>query len=113
MFSVFQAGRRENPFEALSFPAVDVKEYNLQKTFKGHMLSVSNLALHPSKAIVVTASDDKTWKMWHLPKGDLILSGEGHKDWVAGLDFHPQVALLPCSYPTLTLPFAFLFLRHS
>ena len=25
-----------------------------------------------------------------LPNGDPIMSGEGHKDWVAGLDFHPR-----------------------
>ena len=39
----------------------------------------------------VTGSDDKTWKMWHLPRGDLIMSGEGHTDWVAGVSFHPKV----------------------
>lgn len=45
--------------------------------------------MHPSKPILVTVSDDKTWKMWHMPAGDLIMCGEGHKDWVAGVDFHP------------------------
>ncbi len=50
---------------------------------------MANLALHPTKPILVTASDDKTWKMWHMPGGDLIMCGEGHKDWVAGVDFHP------------------------
>ena len=29
--------------------------------------------------------------MWHLPRGDLIMAGEGHKDWGAGLSFHPKV----------------------
>lgn len=24
--------------------------------------------------------------------GDLIMCGEGHKDWVAGIDFHPSGA---------------------
>lgn len=37
------------------------------------------MALHPTKPILVTASDDKTWKMWHMPEGDLIMCGEGHK----------------------------------
>jgi len=52
-------------------------------------MSVSNLALHPKKSILATASDDATWKMWDLPSGDLIMSGDGHKDWVAGVNFHP------------------------
>lgn len=46
---------------------------------QGHLLSVANLTLHPFKPILVTASDDKTWKMWHMPGGDLIMCGEGHK----------------------------------
>ena len=25
-----------------------------------------------------------------LPNGDPIMSGEGHKDWVSGIDFHPR-----------------------
>ena len=37
----------------LSFPPVDVKALNGAKTFKGHLMSVSSLAMHPSKPIVV------------------------------------------------------------
>jgi hypothetical protein len=66
------------------------KTLSIGYTLQGHLLAVANLVLHPSKPILVTASDDKTWKMWHLPNGDLIMSGEGHKDWVAGVDFHPR-----------------------
>ncbi|KXZ47989.1 hypothetical protein GPECTOR_31g352 [Gonium pectorale] len=80
---------RRNPYTDLEFPVVPVKMLSLSKTFKGHLLSVANMALHPTKPILVTASDDKTWKMWHMPGGDLIMCGEGHKDWVAGVDFHP------------------------
>ena len=25
-----------------------------------------------------------------MPSGDLIMSGEGHKDWLSGLQFHPR-----------------------
>ena len=45
-----------------------------------------------SPLLQVTASDDRSWKMWHLPRGDLIMAGEGHKDWVAGISFHPKVS---------------------
>ena len=37
----------------MTFAPMDVKSANLQKTFKGHTMSVSNLALHPTKPIVV------------------------------------------------------------
>lgn len=64
-------------------------------------MAISRLAMHPKKSIVATASDDFCWKIWvilsffyknlkALPNGDPIMSGEGHKDWVAGLDFHPR-----------------------
>eukprot|EP00798_Chlamydomonas_sp_ICE-L_P032320 gene32320-16891_t len=78
-WSTISGPQKRNPYEELEFPATN-----------GHLLSVANVALHPTKPILVTASDDKTWKMWHLPGGDLIMCGEGHKDWVAGVDFNPN-----------------------
>ena len=59
--------------------------------------------------VQVTGSDDKTWKMWHLPKGDLIMSGEGHTDWLAGVAFHPKVVPVAVAYLLcrLSSPFPF------
>lgn len=88
-WATIAAAPPKHPYEELEFPPASVKSMTLQKTFKGHLLSVAAVALHPTKPILVTASDDKTWKMWHMPAGDLIMCGEGHKDWVAGVDFHP------------------------
>lgn len=51
-----QGGARTNPVAVLSFPPVDVKALNLAKTFKGHLMSVSSLAMHPTKPIVVPPS---------------------------------------------------------
>ena len=48
-----QGGMRSNLVAGLSFPPVDVKALNLAKTFKGHLMSVSSLAMHPTKPIVV------------------------------------------------------------
>jgi len=79
-----------NPFRNLNFEPASVDRMNLSKVFKGHAMTISCMALHPKKAIVATASDDTTWKMWALPTGELIMSGDGHKDWVAGCDFHPK-----------------------
>lgn len=49
-----------------------------------------SVALHPKKQILATTSDDQTWKMWSIPNGDIIMTGEGHTDWVADCDFRPE-----------------------
>ena len=39
-----------------------------------------------------TAGDDCTWKIWNLENHEKIINGdrgEGHKDWIAAIDFHP------------------------
>ena len=41
------------------------------------------------KHIVATASDDCTWKIFNLETSENIMTGEGHRDWIAGIDFHP------------------------
>ncbi|XP_048725226.1 sperm-associated antigen 16 protein isoform X1 [Caretta caretta] len=64
--------------------------YRLSSTLKVHDLAVSCLALHPRKDIVVTASDDRLWKMWAFPNGNIIMTGEGHTDWLSGCCFHPS-----------------------
>ncbi len=62
------------------------------------MNAITQISMHPKKSIVATASDDLTWKIWTLPHGELIMSGEGHKDWVSGIDFHPKGShLATCS----------------
>ncbi|KAG1667418.1 hypothetical protein FOA52_004835 [Chlamydomonas sp. UWO 241] len=88
-WSTITGPQAPNPFESLEFAPAGVKGWTCVKQFKGHLLSVANVAMHPTKPVLVTASDDKTWKMWHMPAGDLIMCGEGHKDWVSGIDFHP------------------------
>jgi WD40 repeat protein len=55
------------------------------------------------KSIVATASDDFTWKIWTLPNGELIMSGEGHKDWISGIDFHPRGSHLVTSSGDCTI----------
>ncbi len=50
----------------------------------------NRLAMHSSKSICVTTSDDASWKMWSVPDCQLIMSGEGHKDWVSDCAFHPK-----------------------
>ena len=78
-----------NPFADLAFDAPSVERFQLRRTFRGHLNSVSAAAFHPRKPILATVSDDQTWKLWSVPNCDLIMSGEGHKDWIGGVDFHP------------------------
>mmetsp|Transcript_3256 Transcript_3256/g.2807 ORF Transcript_3256/g.2807 Transcript_3256/m.2807 type:complete len:220 (-) Transcript_3256:12-671(-) len=82
---------RTNPFVHQTLDTYNAKGASLNRAFrKAHMLSVSCVAMHPKKQIIATGSDDMTWKIWTVPNGDLIMSGEGHKDWISGVDFHPK-----------------------
>ena len=92
-----------NPFAHLKFAPFDAKAARLQKTNKAHEMPVSNLALHPTRPVLVTCSDDKTWKMWHTESGELIMAGEGHRDWVSGADFHPRGTHLVSSSGDMTV----------
>jgi len=66
----------ENPFWNLQYEPASAASASLAKTFKGHGNAVSCVAFHPKKQICATASDDETWKLWAMPTGDLIMSGE-------------------------------------
>ncbi|EKX49993.1 hypothetical protein GUITHDRAFT_67345 [Guillardia theta CCMP2712] len=88
---------RENPYLNLSFDPQRADKYELRKTYKAHIAPISAVALHPKKNIIATASDDHTWKMWSVPGGELVLTGEGHKSWVSDIDFHPKAAQLATS----------------
>lgn len=81
---------RPNPYHKIILPTVRINDLSLQETFEGHTMSITDLALHPKKAVVCTVSDDKTWKLWALSSGKLIMSGDGHSDWMSGCDFHPS-----------------------
>lgn len=82
---------RANPYWELDFDPTPAERFSLRNSRTGaHSMSIANVALHPRKPVLATVSDDTTWKLWSLPSGELIMSGEGHRDWVAGCDFHPR-----------------------
>lgn len=86
---------RQNPYVNSNFDASRVHEYKRTQQFKGqHNGPVSRIAFHPKIPVLGTCSDDHTWKMWSMPEGQLVLSGEGHKDWVSGIAFHPRGSLV-------------------
>uniref|UniRef100_A0A8C3NG70 Uncharacterized protein n=1 Tax=Geospiza parvula TaxID=87175 RepID=A0A8C3NG70_GEOPR len=65
-------------------------QYQLSSILKVHDLAVSCLALHPRKNIVLTGGDDHLWKTWGFPDGNILLTGEGHTDWLSGCCFRPS-----------------------
>ncbi len=57
-------------------------DIELQHSLIGHSHIVSDLALSKDRKILVSASKDKTIKIWHLKTGELIRTLKGHKDGV-------------------------------
>lgn len=89
---------RANPYLNADFEPSRAHEMKRSAQFKGgHFGPVSRVAFHPKIPVIATASDDHTWKMWSIPEGQLVLSGEGHKDWVSGIAFHPRGSLVATS----------------
>ncbi len=93
--SEFPASTRVNPYlpqiKALSSLNTKSANFSLFKSFKAHTMAVSFLALHPRKMIVASSSDDQLWRLWGIPEGELIMTGEGHTDWLSSCSFHPAV----------------------
>lgn len=97
---------RTNPYSNSNFEAASVQNMKKQQTFKGHLGAISRVAFHPQYSkipVVATACDDHTWKMWSMPEGQLVLSGEGHKDWVSGIAFHPRGSLVATTSGDMTV----------
>jgi hypothetical protein len=57
---------RINPHLNQDYDPTPVQNFTLRKTFRGHMAAISGITLHPTKPIVATVSDDRTWKVHHL-----------------------------------------------
>ncbi|XP_026642186.1 sperm-associated antigen 16 protein isoform X1 [Microtus ochrogaster] len=65
-------------------------DYKLNNIFRLHELPVSCIVIHPCKDILVCCSEDRLWKMVGLPKGNVLLTGSGHTDWLSACCFHPS-----------------------
>ena len=103
--SVLPSDERTNPFLNAEFETTEVSKWTNTRTFKAHLAPISGIAVHPKKDIIATASDDSTWKVWSVPNGDLLMSGDGHKEWVSGIDFHPTAARLATTSGDSTVKF--------
>ena len=79
-----------NRFADVVFEPVAAHRFMQSGTIDGHRASVAAAAFHPRKAVLCTASDDMSWRMWKLPEGTALMSGKGHTDWVSDVAFHPE-----------------------
>lgn len=83
-----------NPYHSRPATEAPMERWGLSKTFQAHNAAISAIAVHPSRPVVATASDDCSWKMWGLPGGELLMSAEGHADWLSSIAFAPSGAQL-------------------
>ncbi|XP_016052240.1 PREDICTED: sperm-associated antigen 16 protein [Miniopterus natalensis] len=72
-------------------------DYKLSTIFRLHELPVSCIVMHPSKDILVSCGEDHLWKAVELPKGNVLLTGTGHTDWLSNCCFHPRGNMLATS----------------
>ncbi|XP_019745970.1 sperm-associated antigen 16 protein [Hippocampus comes] len=72
-----------------------LNSFNLFYSIKAHALPISCISQLPGKKILASASDDCSWRLWALPAsrekvGQMVLTGEGHSDWLSSCSFHPE-----------------------
>lgn len=88
--SILPSDDRINPYIGIELQTSKCDRLKQISSTKAHNMAISGMKFHPKKQVLATVSDDKSWKMWAFPSGELIMSGEGHKDWIADCDFHPR-----------------------
>ncbi len=63
-------------------------------TLKGHTSDLWSAAFSPTATRILTASSDKTAKLWEATSGTLIATLEGHTEGLRNAAFSPDGALI-------------------
>eukprot|EP00920_Eleutheroschizon_duboscqi_P023613 GHVT01058811.1.p1 GENE.GHVT01058811.1~~GHVT01058811.1.p1 ORF type:complete len:839 (-),score=68.18 GHVT01058811.1:402-2918(-) len=74
---------------------LDVATLTAEGTVQVDDKPVSCVALHPKLPIAATGTDSGTWRTWHLPQLEPVMTAEAaHSRWVSSVAFHPTAPLL-------------------
>lgn len=71
-----------------------------QQVIVGHSDTIWDVAFSPDSALIASASEDMTLKLWSL-EGTLIRTFEGHTDRVNAVTFIPPISGLPADWGTV------------
>lgn len=69
---------------------VDIKTGEVVRKFRGHTDDVRSIAFSPDGKSCVTASDDKTARVWEIESGVCLRVLKGHTDYVRAAAFSPD-----------------------
>jgi WD40 repeat protein len=89
---VFKKLTRDKPDDAISFV--------LLAKFEGHTGGVRCATFSPDSQRIVTASEDRTARVWNSANGQLLAKLEGTRSLSVGWGFHPTVSV--SSLPAMT-----------
>jgi len=77
-------------FKILSGPAASEKQKQIVKNLSGHSGRLYGIRFSPDGSSVVTASADRTARVWAFPSGKLTSTLRGHSGNVFSADFSPN-----------------------
>ncbi|MBE9011616.1 caspase family protein [Pseudanabaenaceae cyanobacterium LEGE 13415] len=60
------------------------------RILKGHTAPVTQVQISPDDSLLISASADKTIRLWNISTGELIRTISGHNDRVTALSFNPD-----------------------
>jgi WD40 repeat protein len=65
--------------------------------FWAHDMPISWIDFHPTKHLIATSSDDRTWQIMNITEGEVLVSGKGHTDWLSCVKFSPSGEMVATS----------------